>query len=60
MSDNSMNKAELEYEFLYNLRDQTLLFLRMCPDTDGYANEILSTLDEMVETIGRRFELKDD
>ena len=54
MSDNSINKAELEYEFLYNLRDQTLLFLRMCPDTDGYANEILSTLDEMVETIGRR------
>ena len=54
MSDNSINKAELEYEFLYNLRDQTILFLRMCPDTDGYANEILNTLDEMVETIGRR------
>ena len=54
MSDDSMNKAELEYEFLYNLRDQTLLFLRMCPETDGYANEILSTLDEMVETLGRR------
>ena len=54
MSDDSINKAELEYEFLYNLRDQTLLFLRMCPNTDGYANEILGTLDEMVETLGRR------
>ena len=54
MSDNSINKAELEYEFLYNLRDQTILFLRMCPDTGGYANEILSTLEEMVETIGKR------
>ena len=54
MSYNIIGKTELEYEFLYNLRDQTLLFLRMCPDTDGYANEILNTLDEMVETIGRR------
>ena len=59
MSDDSMNKAELEYEFLYNLRDRTLLFLRMCPDTDGYANEILSTLDEMVDTLGRRL-MKED
>ena len=59
MSDNSINKAELEYEFLYNLRDQTILFLRMCPDTDGYANEILSTLNEMVDTLGRRL-MKED
>ena len=30
-----------------------MLFLKMCPRTDGYANEILASLDEVVETIGR-------
>lgn len=54
MSEKDTNCLELEYEHLYNLRDQTMLFLKMCPKTDGYANEILATLDEMVETIGRR------
>lgn len=54
MSNIKADTAELEYEFLYNLRDQTLLFLKMCPDTGGYANEILNTLDEMVDTLGRR------
>ena len=48
-----MDKTELEYEFLYNVGDQMLLFLKICPDTDGCTNEILGTLDEMVETIGR-------
>ena len=54
MSNIKADTAELEYEFLYNLRDQTLLFLKMCPDTGGYANEILSTLNEVVEILGRR------
>ncbi len=54
MSENGMNYLELEYEHLYNMRDQTMLFLKLCPKTDGYANEILATLDEMVDTIGRR------
>ncbi|MDD2531966.1 MAG: hypothetical protein PHX42_00270 [Candidatus Methanomethylophilaceae archaeon] len=54
MSNIKADTAELEYEFLYNLRDQTLLFLKMCPKTDGYVNEILSTLDEMIDTLGRR------
>lgn len=30
-----MNYAELEYEHLYNMRDQTMLFLKLCPKTDG-------------------------
>lgn len=38
----------LEYEHLYNLRDQTLLFLKMCPETKGYANKILKELNEML------------
>ena len=56
MSYNIIGKTELEYEFLYNLRDQTMLFLRMCPENNGYAGEILATLDEMVDTLGRRLE----
>ena len=54
MSENGMNYLELEYEHLYNMRDQTMLFLKMMPNTQGYINEILATLDDMVETLGRR------
>ena len=46
--------TELEYEFFYNLRDQSLLFLKMHPETDGYLNEILARLDEMVEMLADR------
>lgn len=60
MSYNIFGKTELEYEFLFNLRDQTLLFLRMCPENNGYAGEILVTLDEMVYTLGKRLEKEED
>lgn len=53
-SYNIIGKTELEYEFLYNLMDKTLLFLRMCPENNGYAEEILTRLDEMAEIFGRR------
>lgn len=54
MSYDTADKTELEYEFLYNLRDQALLFLKMQPETDGYVNEILARLDEIVETLQER------
>ena len=60
MSYNIIGKTELEYDFLYNLRDQTMLFLRMCPENNGYAGEILATLDEMVYTLGKRLETEEE
>ena len=42
MSENGMNYLELEYEHLYNMRDQTMLFLKMCPKTTGLAEEMLT------------------
>ena len=60
MSYNIIGKTELEYEFLFNLRDQTLLFLRMCPENNGYAGEILARLEEMVGILGRRLEKEED
>ena len=60
MSYNIIGKTELEYEFLFNLRDQTLLFLRMCPENNGYAGEILARLEEMVNILGRRLEKEED
>jgi len=33
MSENTTNYLELEYEHLYNVRDQTIPFLKMCPKT---------------------------
>ncbi len=42
------------------MRDQAMLFLKMMPDTQGYINEILGTLDEMVDTLGRRLTVVKD
>lgn len=60
MSYNIIGKTELEYEFLYNLRDQALLFLKMQPETNGYVNGILAELDGMVETLADRLAKEKD
>ena len=49
-----MNYLELEYEHLYNVRDQTLLFLRLCPKTTGLADELVAWLDQKVRMLGER------
>ena len=54
MSQNDMNYLELEYEHLYNVRDQTLLFLKMCPKTTGLAEEMLTWLDQKVRMLGEK------
>ena len=51
MSQNGIDTLRLEYEHLYNLRDQTLLFLEMCPENEGYADRIRVELDEMIKEI---------
>ncbi|AGI47801.1 hypothetical protein TALC_00806 [Thermoplasmatales archaeon BRNA1] len=53
-SQDDMNYLELEYEHLYNVRDQTLLFLKMCPKTTGLAEEMLTWLDGKVRMLGER------
>ena len=54
MSQDDMDYLELEYEHLYNVRDQTLLFLKMCPKTTGLAEEMLTWLDAKVRMLGER------
>lgn len=49
-----MNYLELEYEHLYNVRDQTLLFLKLCPKTTGLTEEMLTWLDQKVRMLGER------
>ena len=56
MSENSTNYLELEYEHLYNVRDQTILFLKMCPKTTGLAEEMLTWLDQKVKMLGKELE----
>ena len=51
MSENGMNYLELEYEHLYNVRDQTILFLKMCPKTTGLAEEMLTWLDIKIKLL---------
>ena len=54
MSENGMNYLELEYEHLYNMRDQTILFLKMCLKTTGLAEEMLTWLDQKVRMLGEK------
>ncbi len=54
MSENATNYLELEYEHLYNVRDQTILFLKMCPKTTGLAEEMLTWLDAKVRMLGEK------
>ena len=58
MGKKKQEYLELEYEHLYNLRDQTMLFMKLCPKTEGYADELLAWLDEKVEILGRRLSEK--
>ena len=54
MSEETANYLELEYEHLYNMRNQTILFLKMCPKTTGLAEEMLTWLDGKVRMLGER------
>ena len=54
MSEETANYLELEYEHLYNVRDQTILFLKMCPKTTGLAEEMLTWLDQKVRMLGEK------
>lgn len=54
MSEETANYLELEYEHLYNVRDQTILFLKMCPKTTGLAEEMLAWLDAKVRMLGEK------
>ena len=60
MSENATNYLELEYEHLYNVRDQTILFLKMCPKTTGLAEELLTWLDQKVKMLGDKLMEKTD
>ncbi len=55
MKSNEFNMESpkaMEYEFLYNVRDQAILFLRMAPATEGCVAQVLDLVDGMVKTLG--------
>ena len=54
MSENGMSYLDRQYEHLYNMRDQTMLFLKLCPKTTGLAEEMLTWLDGKVRMLGER------
>ncbi len=47
---------EIEYEYLYNLRDQAVLYLRMSQSNLGYVSELYTLVDEMVRNLRRDLE----
>ena len=51
MSYNGFTKEQLEYEFLYNLRDQALLFLKMSDSDNARTKVILQKLEFMVKDL---------
>ncbi len=54
MSENEPNHLGYEYEHLYNMRDQTMLFMKIRSHTDGFVDQLPAWLDEKVEILGRR------
>ena len=58
MSQNGRNTLEIEYEHLYNLRDQTMLFLELCPENGGYAKMILGEIERMMEELMKKLSEK--
>ncbi len=58
MSQNGIDTIRLEYEHLYNLRDQTLLFLELCPEKAEYAEGILVEIEMAMERMEKKMGLK--
>ena len=58
MSHNGIDTIRLEYEHLYNLRDQTMLFLELCPENEGYAERILEEIEGMMEEMEEKMGIK--
>ena len=54
MSENGMSYLDRQYEHLYNMRDQTMPFLKLCPKTTGLAEEMLTWLDGKVRLLGEK------
>ena len=50
---------EEEYEYLYNLRDLTVLYLRMSQSNLGYVEELYSMVDEMVKNLAGQITSED-
>ena len=58
MSHNGIDSLRLEYEHLYNLRDQTMLFLELCPEKAQYAEGILFEIETAMERMEERLKLR--
>ena len=58
MSHNGIDSLRLEYEHLYNLRDQTMLFLELCPEKAQYAEGILVEIEIAMERMEKKLNLR--
>ena len=56
MSHNGIDSLRLEYEHLYNLRDQTILFEELCPGNHGYVRKLLSLTERLLKEITEKME----
>ena len=54
------NAKDLEYEFLYIVKDQTMLYLDMSQSNLGYADNVLARVNEMVDKLGHELHREDD
>ena len=45
-----------EYEHLYNIRDQTLLFEEICPGDHRYSRRLLDLTEKMLAEITEKME----
>ena len=46
-----------EYEHLYNIRDQTILFEEICPGEHGFVRKVLDLTERLLEEITEKMEM---
>ena len=56
MSYNDFTNEQIEYEFLYNLRDQAILFLKMSDGDNVRTKLILAKLDTFIKDLAEKSE----
>ena len=60
MDQNKKFNTLKEFEFLYNMRDQTMLFLELMPNNEGKAETLLCMIEMMMDSLREKLGISDE
>ncbi len=60
MEQNKKSNTLKEFEFLYNMRDQTMLFLELMPNNEGKAETLLCMIEMMMDSLREKLGISDE